>query len=132
MNSIFKFSDLNLDDKISKKEFEIYTKHQNEKITYVFNELDINKDNVLSLEELSKAIHRFDPSYDNDQIAKILKRLDRDKSGSISLSEFATYYHLIPIINIKMMFSIFEREGYDIGETISLNGDFVDETKSRK
>jgi hypothetical protein len=34
--------------------------------------------------------------------------------------------------NIQMIFSAFEREGFDIGETNTLNADFIDISKSRE
>jgi Ca2+-binding EF-hand superfamily protein len=132
LNSIFELGDITMNNKISKYEFEIYTAHQNKKILELFEEMNVNKTVELNLQDIADCLQKFDPSYKNLNIMRILKRLDTNKSGTVSVNDLMTFYHLIPVNNIQLIFSTFEREGFDIGETITLNGDFIDETKSKE
>lgn len=132
LSKIMEASDTNKDSKISYEEFQNYTKNQNEKVKNIFNEIDFNKDGKLSKSELMRAITSIDPMYCENNITKILNRIDFDRNKTISMEEFVDFFHMIPINNIRMAFGCFEREGFDIGETISLSSDFVDETKSKK
>lgn len=64
-----------------------------EKIAEMFQKFDINKNNSIDEEELSKAMQAISPGMDKDVIHQTFLALDLDKNTELSLEEFKNFVY---------------------------------------
>jgi len=88
---------------VSKEEFRFYAEKQYFKLKRLFDKLDINKDNVISPDELIQSVRNFDPhsQYQVNSILRIFQKIDKNHDGKIDFEEWCNFLILLPEVNVK-------------------------------
>ena len=63
------------------------------KIAEIFKKFDINKNNTIDEEELSKAMQAISPQVTKDIVQQTFLALDLDKNTRLSLEEFKNFVY---------------------------------------
>ena len=63
------------------------------KIAEIFKKFDINKNNTIDEEELSKAMQAISPQVTKDIVHQTFLALDLDKNTRLSLEEFKNFVY---------------------------------------
>ena len=108
----FNKADLNSDGKISEDEFLLFQEKDFNKIAAKnFAEFDLNKDKMISLEEINTHLQNEDFAEDNATTAKNFATADIDDNNFLDREEFLHYQQTSLLNNSKMIFRLFDANG---------------------
>ena len=114
---IFAVADTDGDGLVSSDELLHYVSGREQEIEEVFDGLDRSKAGV-RVSDLKVALRKLGVEAGDAQVGDFLHRLDRSGSGSVSLQEFSQFVFLLPKIDIRAAFELWQDDlqtHYDLG-----------------
>eukprot|EP01083_Nonionella_stella_P016161 45187_1 len=119
---LLSIADTNKDGKISLPEFKQFVSKQDQKIQQTFISLDINKDRVLSPNELRVALRsQLNLEISNEEMTNFMQQFSKQDPTHILFTEFREKLLLLPAINTRYIYELYKPSlCIDIGEDFTV------------
>ncbi|PRP75526.1 putative small calcium-binding mitochondrial carrier [Planoprotostelium fungivorum] len=122
----FEEADDNHDQQVSQEEFLHFMKHRRASLRQLFDQLDVNKDGVISEEEIGILLKSAGFKADKKHVMALLHTADHGRKNSLDFHEFSRFLSLLPSTGVQDLLSVWTRAvAIDIGEDFTLPPDHV-------
>eukprot|EP00743_Colponemidia_sp_Colp-15_P002383 GILK01002582.1.p1 GENE.GILK01002582.1~~GILK01002582.1.p1 ORF type:complete len:484 (+),score=64.71 GILK01002582.1:39-1454(+) len=112
-------ADVNHDGKIDFHELVEFAKHRKGELWKTFEEIDRNRDGVITLPELELALEKLQFKFSCKQAEDLLAFLDKNNDGKVDFDEWKIGLALLPTVNIQAAFEYWQKQSeIDLGDNI--------------